>query len=72
MISVLSISRAALTLSVLATVASGCAQPPPEAAVSGSSVPKASTAPDIAGGGGAIDEVYRQIYTPGNPEWSNQ
>jgi hypothetical protein len=34
-----------------------------------------STAPmvggDVAGAGGKMDEVYRQIYTPGDPNWSH-
>jgi hypothetical protein len=25
---------------------------------------------DTAGGGGRLDEIYREIYTPGNPRWS--
>jgi hypothetical protein len=34
-----------------------------------------STAPmvgaDVVGSGGKTDEIYRQIYSPGNPTWSH-
>jgi hypothetical protein len=26
---------------------------------------------DIVGGGGRLDEIYRGIYSPGNPRWSD-
>ncbi len=44
--------------------------------LSGSSTPPAtgaSSAPgDVVGGGGALDQTYREIYTPGDPRWSNE
>jgi hypothetical protein len=37
----------------------------------GSTVPAASDKADVVGGGGHLDEIYRQIYSPGNPAWSD-
>jgi len=40
-----------------------------DAAQSGSSAPPGEK-PDVVGGG-RLDEIYREIYTPGNPRWSD-
>jgi hypothetical protein len=37
----------------------------------GSTVPMGSDGHDVVGGGDRMDEMYRQIYTPGNPRWSD-
>ena len=59
---------AALVVSLCATVVLGaCAR---DDARSGSSVmPDAKS--DVVGGGGKADEIYREIYSPGNPRWSD-
>lgn len=59
---------AALAISLCAPVVlSACAE---DSARSGSSV-NADTKSDLVGGGGQVDEIYRQIYSPGNPRWSD-
>jgi len=40
------------------------------AAQSGSTAPLGAKA-DVVGGGGRLDEIYRELYTPGNPRWSD-
>jgi hypothetical protein len=37
----------------------------------GSTVPRASDDGNVVGGGGRLDEIYRQIYQPGSPRWSD-
>jgi hypothetical protein len=69
-----SLLRTALFAAALAAPLLACSQPQ-ETAVTGSSLPpgtSASAAGDVVGGGGALDRTYREIYTPGNPCWSNE
>ncbi len=70
-----SVLRSTLLAATLAAPLLACA-PAPDANMSGSSVPPASSAStasgDIAGAGGPLDDTYRQIYTPGDPRWSNE
>jgi len=40
------------------------------AAQSGATAPPGAKA-DVVGGGGRLDEIYRELYTPGNPRWSD-
>jgi hypothetical protein len=54
---------AALGALLLATLVSGCANT--SACQSGSTVPGTSGKESIVGCGGAYDEIYREIYTPG-------
>ena len=37
---------------------------------SGSTVPKVGAKDDVVGGGGQMDEIYRQIYTPDRGTYS--
>ncbi|HUH84389.1 MAG TPA: hypothetical protein VLX85_07250 [Stellaceae bacterium] len=59
---------AALALLLAAATLGGCAQPAAESRVT-STVPMVGG--DVAGAGGKMDETYRQIYTPGDPNWSH-
>jgi len=69
--------RATVIAVVLAAPLLACAQPSPEMHMSGSTVPPADNATagfapgDVVGGGGKMDETYREIYTPGSPWWNS-
>lgn len=65
------IAQAFLALSLLALLSLGlgaCASDNAANKVS-STVPMVGG--DSVGSGGKMDEVYRQIYTPGDPNWSH-
>jgi hypothetical protein len=70
-----SLLRATLFAAMVATPLLACSQSP-ESSMSGSSAPPAtgasSTPGDVVGGGGPLDQTYREIYTPGDPRWSNE
>jgi hypothetical protein len=65
-------TRAAVLLGglMLAAALGSCAGER-DAGSAGSTVPKASDDGNVVGGGGRLDEIYRQIYSPGNPRWSD-
>jgi hypothetical protein len=69
------ILQTTLLAAVLAAPLLGCTQSQ-ENGMTGSSVPPGSAAAaapgDVVGGGGALDQTYREIYTPGDPRWSNE
>lgn len=72
-----SILRKTLIAATLAAPLFACAPSrSPDADMARASVPPgsgASSAPaDLVGGGGHLDEIYREIYTPGDPRWSNE
>lgn len=70
-----SVLRTTLLAATLAAPLPACTQAP-DHGMTGSSVPPAaapSSAPgDVVGSGGALDQIYREIYTPGDPRWSNE
>lgn len=70
-----SVLRASLLAATLAAPLLACTQAT-DTNMSGSSVPPATGAAsspgDVVGGGGPMDKVYREIYTPGDPRWSNE
>ena len=69
--------RATVLAAVLAAPLLACAQQSPEMHMSGSSVPPADNANagyapgDVVGGGGKIDQTYREIYSPGSSYWNS-
>jgi hypothetical protein len=69
-----SMLRASLLAATLAAPLLACTQA--DTSMSGSSTPPApkasSTSDDVVGGGGPLDQIYREIYTPGDPRWSNE
>lgn len=62
-----SAARAALLAVAFSLSLAACAQGPGTDRVASTS-PTAGS--DVVGGGGHMDQVYRQIYTPGNAWWS--
>lgn len=62
--------RAALLIVMFGsfTILGACAD---EHAVQSGSTTQPREKADAVGGGGRLDEIYRKIYTPGNPRWSD-